>query len=101
MDNKQLYSDLQDFRSDEPVLWALLVGKRTTITIAEHLIMLPGLVQARINEYLSEGVITEGSYMGNKVYKVIDPNYKAINEFAWKFRLKVTGKQPPQKKKKA
>lgn len=90
--NKQLYNDLEQMRTHDPVTWAILVGKRTPSKIAEHLIMSPPQVKRNIDNLLKDGVVTWGSYMGRPILQISDPSYKELAEFAWRFRQKVLGK---------
>jgi hypothetical protein len=98
MDNKQMYRQLDDMRSHVPVEWAIVIGKRTVPKIAEHLILSPSKVQAEVDKLIELNLVRWGQYMGRPILQVVDPDYKQLADFAWRFRQKVLGKEVKAKK---
>jgi hypothetical protein len=94
MDKKQkeMYAQLDLMRSEVPVEWAIVVGKRTIGKIAEHLIMSPAKVEREVEKLIEQKQVQWGAYMGRPILQIVEPDYKEMADFAWKFRQKVLGK---------
>lgn len=97
MDNKQMYRQLIDMRENVPVEWAIVVGKRTVAKIAEHLIMAPSEVQKGVDKLIEQEQVKWGQYMGRPILQIVEPDYKELSDFAWRFRQKVMGKEVKKK----
>lgn len=95
---KAKYDDLEEMRAGAPVLWSIMVSKRTVHGIADHLIMTPAKVKAEVDILVADGALEWGSYMGNSILKIKDPIYKELASFCWRFReaVKRQQKTPPR-----
>lgn len=94
-----MYRWLEDMRDNAPVHWALIAGKRTVPKIAEHLIMTPARVEREVEKMIAEGIVQWGQYMGRPILQILNADYKELADFAWKFRMKVLGKEDRIKSK--
>lgn len=90
--HKAMYTQLDAMRSEVPVEWAIVVGKRTIPKIAEHLIMAQAKVEREVEKLIEQEQVKWGVYMGRPILQIIEPDYREMADFAWRFRQKVLGK---------